>query len=411
MVVSGGVNFTLFGIDRIEAGIQVTDYDSHAQHLAKQLDQLTKEVRETRKPTYVELGWRKFEVLPGPGRLRWYDFHLVHSQMHLWFCARERANVPPVRVAVLSETLWALGPELAWREVLRLLAAIALPYAGSTLSRIDVCADFDRPLSHKDLTDIVCRGRYVGPYDPMASDADTAFDARIWMQRRRGELPLTGLQLGRSQLICRLYNKQLEIVQASGKRWMYPLWANAGWPGFHRDVDPDTGEVSYKRPVTEPWRCEFEVHREVLKAIAEEPDAPRLNSVEDGLRLAPRLWRYLTQGWLRFVDKASASPKHPGDYRTRKWWGELQEPQALPSGDPAVRLGNLVTAKLDVSARGALGYLANVAALTGKLEIRGAMEQLLKWAEKNGELFDWHEKAHTRRLHLGPGKSLEAVGD
>lgn len=395
--------FLMFGVDRIEAGVYVAEFERTTREIRSQLREAKERVRNTREPEYIDLGPYRFEVQPHTGGAPWYDYFLKHPHYLVWVAEEERGEQPPIRVAVLSEALWAMG-QFAWFNLINLLeSAWGLRYERSKLSRIDPCVDQDvHVLTHRDLDDIVCRGRYVGPYDPTAPDVDKAFDVRIWMQRRRGELPLTGLQLGRrgSGIMARLYNKHLEIVQASGKRWFWDLWRRAGWAGFRTIYDPETGEVKGREPVTEPWRIEFEVHREVLKAIAAEPDGPAIESVEDAFDLLPRLWRYLTTSWLRFVDKQS--DRNTTRARVRRWWRQVQDPPQLPPAPAAVRIKPALTAKEETYARAALGYLASLGGLWQTDDLRTVLARLERWAQENHELPAWIEKAQTRKRQLNP---------
>jgi hypothetical protein len=121
------------------------------------------------------------------------------------------------------------------------------------------------------------------------------FVARTKVRDRwRSDKKFTGFTIGKGNILCRIYDKTLEIRAESGKIWFHPLWKNNGWDG--------------ERPV---WRVEFEVHRKVLKRLG-------IDSVDDLWTKKDNLWSYLTVSWLQL--KTPSKDKNASRRPVKRKW-------------------------------------------------------------------------------------------
>jgi hypothetical protein len=174
----------------------------------------------------------------------------------------------------------------------------------------------------------------------------------------------SGVTLGKSPLMLRIYDKllELELPKNAYKRDTY-------FSGFETEPEHVT-------------RIEFEIRRKVIREMLGRKQ--RIDTVEDYLRLKPNVWAYLVQEWFRMtadvVDK-----EHRNHDRSIMWdvWELVQD--ALGRGhEPVVRdrrvgVPDLRTGLRQGMMRG-LGELVN-AGFRGR-----SWEQVLKAIWKHREL-------------------------
>jgi hypothetical protein len=201
---------------------------------------------------------------------------------------------PSIMAQVHSEALWREGPEAAVSAFMALLQIQGARIVKSCVSRVDLCVDVLLPESlwTIDLMPFrVTRARYLGIH--------------------QSDKKLTGVQIGRGKIGCRIYDKPLEISQKSKKTWMYPIWGIDEVPDGHRVI-----------------RVEFQLRREAIKEIG-------IDSHQDLFENIRGVWAYCTEKWLKFRSR-------PGEHHTMRktfaWWISVQEGfEHLPDGQPLVR--------------------------------------------------------------------------
>lgn len=242
----------------------------------------------------IGIGEHHFTVLPrGRGR---FAFVIEDGWFSIQLSNASAGILPLAMVQVRSEYLTAVGPEEAVATASALVAEMGHVTGPAKLSRIDLFADF-------------------------STEFDMAgFPGREWVKRSKKRAvheecdEVTGISFGAgNEVSARLYDKTRELLK-SGKDYMRPLWAKAGWNGVDRI-----------------WRMEFQVRREGL------PD-PMLGAALEGLPLCGNLWRYLCEDWLRL-----AIPSASDDTRTRWPTHPLWEQIAglwdtLPDAPPMTRV-------------------------------------------------------------------------
>jgi hypothetical protein len=116
----------------------------------------------------------------------------------------------------------------------------------------------------------------------------------------------TGWSIGDGgQLVCRLYDKFLEVITKSAAVYLFDLWAAAGW-------DSD-------QPV---FRLEAQFRRGVLDQLG--------ISTVDHLQTNQRgMWRYFSEDWLRLTIPDDSN-KNPSRWPTHPLWNKLA---TVPWGD------------------------------------------------------------------------------
>ncbi|HEY1613373.1 MAG TPA: hypothetical protein VGF97_06745 [Rhizomicrobium sp.] len=187
-----------------------------------QLDYEREKLRATPGKEFAEfvLGKERFGLKRG-GR-KPYSFILKNSAFELQL---GRNIHPRCHAQFASELLWRAGLDAALRRFAAMWAGIgARETRPEVIARVDVAFDFAIGAPDFGVDDFVSIA---------AKDAN-------WREHRK---PQT-FMFGRSNIVCRVYDKVAEIAQQSGKAWLFDIW------GVREGV----------------WRCEFQIRGERLKS-------------------------------------------------------------------------------------------------------------------------------------------------
>ncbi|MFX4300675.1 hypothetical protein ACOJUR_00080 [Alicyclobacillus tolerans] len=173
---------------------------------------------------------------------------------------KEDSHQWPVEVIYRSTACWTIPfPEL-WAFTLSVLQtigdiSIAKETFLSRISRIDLAIDTDQFQWHaedriKFVTRAKTNAQFILQAQPDEDDVDTTTSTLNTTSYHVGE-QFTGFTFGKGNILCRIYNKWLEISQnhsyKNAKRFFADLWQEAGWDKT-RDV----------------WRIEFQLRRAAL---------------------------------------------------------------------------------------------------------------------------------------------------
>ena len=227
--------------------------------------------------------WR-FKMLPKGSRA--YEFVLVAPDYSLKIArVKQTGTMPNVMIEIRSETLWSLGVKESIERILNILKQITLSIDEVKPSRVDLCVDLLMPEEDwsADLKENrVCRSLKIN----------------VWQDREGDKDVLETLQIGKGDLIVRIYDKEKEIRNVSKKLWMYAIWG--------------INKAGYKTKII---RVEFQVKRPILKSFG-------IDDLSDLFSKQYALWANLTQEWIKFLEK----PERNKDRQTvSSWWKAVQE--------------------------------------------------------------------------------------
>jgi len=222
--------------------------------------------------TPVELRGREFSV--NPKGSRGYEYVLTNDDVTVQLAERAEGGelYPEIHVTWRSSYLWRYGWRAAYTHVRNWVYSWA-EVTGEKVSRADLCIDLNMPLPDVDL-----KGQEVVSYARNKKE--------FYIQHHLKGLDETGYSFGQGKLMCRVYDKLVEIEHSS-KAWFQELWTKHGWNG--------------KSPVT---RVEFQARRDFLKTM-------QIETVEDLDNQLADLWKYFS-GWVSLRDKS-------GDSNRRRW--------------------------------------------------------------------------------------------
>jgi hypothetical protein len=189
-------------------------------------------------------------------------------------------TMPNAVVEIRSETLWTLGEKEAVKRITQLINQYATSIDKIKPSRVDLCVDLELPEEEwttKILDNKVTRAPTVKTFEE--------YDK------------ITGIQIGSGDLFVRIYDKILEIRKISKKTWMYAVWG----------ID----KVKEEKKVI---RVEFQIRRPVLMTLG-------VNEIEDLYREMNSIWAYLTQEWVKFLERKE---KNKERQKALPWWYAVQ---------------------------------------------------------------------------------------
>lgn len=295
--------------------------------------------------------------------------------------AKRRAGdpAPAVAIAYRSEFLWERGPAAAvWTSQDVLWPDLGDAPTRNIVSRADLCMDWmGWDLSPEDHARFVRRVRFLSAHwEPSRRERDRMFeamhDAIEQAMRDNWDRPMlatiaatagidalrgqsrtrfedaadeadsqssrtaywrgqtfTGFGWGKGHLGGRLYRKDREIADSSGKRWFHDIW----WP----DAERRAALVEAEQPV---WRLEFQCRREALRSFKTAPAGREVNSFDDLLAMSGGVWRYLAGDWMTLRNPAKQRNGKP--MRRSRWpvdesWATLRDTQFRPSPCPIIR--------------------------------------------------------------------------
>jgi hypothetical protein len=279
-------NIVAVGVDTLELNIGVDAYADKG--VFDRLESAKLEAASLgykgRLGTSLEFMGVPFKILPR-GSKGGYPYLLQNGDVELQVMPDARGGnpSPEIRAILRSELLWREGDISAYNKIMEVLQGIAtLGYC--RVSRADLCVDRVMPLPEVDrLKQVVT----------LAREKDVYYGGDF----QRGQR-VTGLQIGRGEIVCRFYDKVLEIA-LKGHGHIMPLWTSNGWDG--------KSQVS---------RLEFQLRRGGLRRFDPTMDYATYQECK------PDIWAYMTDRFLRVVDPGTATRKERA--KETDYWTDFQ---------------------------------------------------------------------------------------
>ena len=289
-----------------------------------------------------------------PRSQRGYQVRLAAPSLDVWLGHEGETARPSMYVELRSVGIHVAGVEAAVEDAQRVVEWFCPSLQGRssgsalTASRIDLYADVQGwAPSMDDDGRFVCRGRSVGSFD---SETFTDPNAR---SRRRVGRTFSGFSFGRGRVVCRVYNKTLQM-QAKGQDWQRTIWDNAN-------------------PDEDVWRVEVQFRRAVLTDFR--TDDENINTVADALANRQALWDYGVRDWLTL-----RLPN--GDTNRSRWpidpaWRVIQEATIGSPSSPLVRQ-RVQSASFDRLVQGMTGYVTSLVAHDHAEQVRSDVRRAIE---------------------------------
>ncbi|MDE2106064.1 MAG: hypothetical protein KGL39_53065 [Patescibacteria group bacterium] len=243
----------------------------------------------------------------------------------------------PVSVRYTAAGLWEHGVEALRTRALRSLGAYTTPNTPDHMrvTRADYCYDFHSPAFTDEMREMDFRRAVICHSSAKITTRGETFST--WGRPGRTE---TGTIGSKSALQVEVYDKSLEITEASGKTWFYELWA--------RGAD---GEL-----------FDSDVHRVEIRMAGDFLKERNVRRSHELMALRPQL---ITEAmYTRRLTDPSA-----GDSNRRRWplhplWSEVVRQCDAPDMVP---LGRRVTGRRDALVEKAVAQIAGTILSTSVL--------------------------------------------
>jgi hypothetical protein len=219
-------------------------------------------------------------------------------------------GMPAIQVEIRSIWLWQKGLE-AFADAQRVLEdlvpdAVTLHPAALKLevSQYHLCVDFQGwPPDEQEIKPPWCGkrpGQTIDKNAPGLKSRCSKFEPHY--DKRRG---CTGGTYGTktAEIQAGLYNKTIEIADASNKTWFEEVWKQS--------ADYVEGE--------DVWRLEFRLKREAItgfQIIDSNGKGRSVSTFDDFMEALPNIWRYLTGRWLCFRSERTKTTRQV----IEPWW-------------------------------------------------------------------------------------------
>jgi hypothetical protein len=213
----------------------------------------------------------------GKGR---FPFILSNNQYHMQLSRARSTSMPMMMAQLSSELLTLSGADSGVRVLNNLASVLGWDHEFEKVSRVDLCLDLDlvEELPRIPLEHILCRSKHKTIHV-----SGTEF---------------SGISFGiGGDIMCRVYNKSLEIREKSKKEFFYEVWGACEATGM--DV----------------WRVEFQFKRNILRELG-------VNSYSDLVKKQNSLWDYATN-WLRF-EHPVGNDTNRSRWKTYPFWKIVQ---------------------------------------------------------------------------------------
>lgn len=351
----------ILGIDTIEFGIDVINYEEEFSELLYKLEELKILTQEKLKEEILNINGINFNV-KGKGQ-GFYKYKIECKDFYICFMQKDIKKNSPIYVRFMSEYIWKYGYSNCYNLFFKWFENFNVQISGNRVSRLDVCFDTDEiSFCPEDKQKFVTRAKKIDMHyieEKMKIDSEH-YNGNIF----------TGFVVGRgSPLSCRIYNKTLEVKKS--KTWFYKIWESYNWNSENN-----------------VWRIEFQVRRKVLKELS-------INCYEDIKEKIEQIWAYYTQKWLILKEKEN---KNISRCPISEKWILVQKGEENYLSTPAIRetikKGNLENLLCQCS-----GLITSISAINNTTMNETYLDIAKFIREKNNKNNTNFEKEVEKRKH------------
>lgn len=244
---------------------------------------------------YIQSGEDNSAPFHVPGGFDWnlhrtgtsrYNFRLTSGDLTLLLNRRRSDGVvPTARLEIGSLSCWSPGFLLIYERITRWLQVLGATIVRESVSEVHLAADF---------VGVDINSLKIEDEDRWVS---RVHKFNIHKDRRR----LSGITLGKGDIMLRIYDKVLELVTAPHKQIVFAeIWQS---------------EAYAVQPVT---RVEFQIRRSVLKEFD-----GKIETVKNLLFSLNALWHYCTHSWCRFCDKPVDRNHNQSKAKNSEFWNTV----------------------------------------------------------------------------------------
>lgn len=332
------------GFDTIKVGIGVAWPESFA-NLLETLDKSKQQAMDAMEPVVFSLASEKpFDQVVALERGTPNARYGVEVEgLRVFFSSRQMpyADTPNLYIEAGPAFVAERGLEALFVFIQVMIARLGGEYLWNKVSEVHMTADFevDRPHIDADyrmdegfafVTRARTKAKRYGCTMPSDEQDDSREETALFYKGSR----LETLQIGKNQLMLRIYDKQAELSRRPRKCWERLLWVNCN--------------------AEHVMRVEYQVRREVLRLLG-------FDTVQDLLQRQDNLWGYLTKNWFRLYSREVVKPGSKGIKVIHPFWMAVEEAWGLEC-EPAFRQKQFHELRVQ-RAQQLLGHATSLAAI------------------------------------------------
>jgi hypothetical protein len=305
----------------------------------------------------IQIGSQSFQLLSNGSKGYAYILHNDSYEIKISQHRSSNENFYPVFIKIKQECLWSKGVKESWNIINEWITKNIGEIKANKVSRIDICCHTDE-LQLQDHDIETFSGRY---------HLDTIYRFKRKISTMCFGSGTTG------KIICRIYDKTLEVTQKRQKLWFFDIWKSKG-------LDPD-----------KVWNIEFEISRDFLKEV-------KLDSVEDTLDNLKTLWKYCTHSWLvkKQIDRTRME-----NCTTDDRWQSIQKAYDSFEGKGLVSREKQMETSAMALIPGTIGHITSFAARADITDINMLFEMIKSQGVKYLHNKDMdYEEAITEKMAL-----------
>lgn len=330
-------------VDKLCATIDIENFTQVTEDLMFRLEGKKEEARlaatnNASQKTTIQLGNQLFEIYPNGTMGYAYILRNDACEVKIARFRSKNENFYPIYISISSELLWSKGAEGAWHDIIRWVNYNVGAIKANKISRLDLCCHTDELILKEDDTKT-----FLGRFN----------DDVIYRYKRKVNAMYFGSRKYQ-KILCRIYDKTLEVKQSMKKLWFFDVWQSKGM---------NTENV---------WNIEFELNRDYFHEV-------QIDSVEDAFERINTLWEYCTKQWL--VKKNLDNVKMTR-CTTNEIWAKIQDLFSEYRSGELIRRDKQLECDAYALVPGTIGNITSYAARNGIDDINKVMDMMKQQGRK-----------------------------
>lgn len=343
-------NMIIPNIDWITVSFDFSEYNESSKDIVDLLNAAKEKAKEkqngkTSEKEQINIDGMTFEVFPNGNRMRAFIINNEDYNISIAEFRSRKETIYPISAIIHSKALWSYSPIVAYARLYCMINNVFGEVVKNMVSRIDLCC-------HNDIIDFSTVN--ILDFRNRANKKNTYTNHNI----------INGFNFGTSSggLMCRVYNKTLEVIEKNDKTWFFDIWDNNGVKGT-------------------VWNVEFQLKREYFRNYD-------IDTVEQAFAHIGTIWDYCTKDWLVLTDNDRTRLEN---CTTNNEWLLISESFKDYCQEPMIKRDKQNYMDGDALVPAWAGYTTSIAALFGVEDIESVIEII----KEKGKKYLWLNKQKT----------------